>query len=153
MNIKRTLKLHHAYYCMQRSYLLDSIVAFICCEYRRPRAALEKANYYISGCCDRNTRLSFLKITQMHIIARHFLILATILGWFSMFTFGLYWNVLEECMENVILASCILIGIFLTLIPWGKEFRKLINDYKTVDSKYSVCIFDTDLRPKTEELS
>ena len=153
MNIKRSLKLHHAYHCMRRSHLSDSIASFVFCEYRRPQTALEKANYYIRGCCDRSTRISFLKLTQRHVIYRHLLVLATILGWLGLFTFGLYWNVIDECTENIIIGSLMVLSISLTLIPWGKVFVKHINEYKSISTKYSFCMMDTDLRPIVKELS
>ena len=153
MNIKRSLKLHHAYHCMRRSQLANSIAAFVFCEYSRPQTALEKANYYISGCCDRRTRISFLKLTQRHVIYRHFIILTTILGWFALFAFALYWNVIEECTTNIVWSSLVMLAISLTLIPWGKGFHKQINEYKSISTKYSFCLLDTDLRPIGKELS
>ena len=149
-NLKRSLKLHHVYYCMQRSYLADSIASFVFCEYCRPQSRLEKANYYVSGCCDKNTRINFLKLTQKHAIFHHFILLLTILGWATLFAFALCWNVIDECAENVVLASIITLGITLMLIPWFKTFRKLINEYKEIPKKYSLCFSDLDYQIQKE---
>ena len=151
-NFKQSLKLHRIYRCMRKDLLADSIVSFVFCKYRRSQTALEKANYYVSGCCDKDTRISFLKLTQRRVIFHSFIILATILGWFSLFAFALWWNVVDECTENVVLSSMFLLSISLTLIPWGKAFKKHINEYKEIPKKYSFCFADLDYQ-KPKELS
>lgn len=128
---------------MQLDLLREAFAIFVFGEYCRPQSKLSKANRYISGACDRKTRIQFLKITQGYIIFNHLVWLASMLVWYIAYVWAIYCGFVYGCEESLFFwGFCVLIGIVVTILFSVRKLILLIVEYRNIEKNFSFCILD-----------